>query len=259
MASEPRDRSAPAKRRARARVGESEGRSPSDEASVRLDRTSNCFRCRAHLRAPPPGRVAIELVVLGQPHNRIWRTEIPHDHAVPRCRLADRYLVLDDVAEHDLRLPLQRRPEPASPGQYDGQLGVGRERALDLRIGMLTVREHEIAARTVVSAEIPARRRAKAVEQCRERPRFPGSDAETHLLSETAAEPARSARIASNGAFVEHQRRENLDDLGRHAGDAAGKSRVVEAVFARSRARAPGRGLEEREPAAALVLSRGSA
>ena len=30
-ASEPRDRSAPTKRRARARVGESEGRSPSDE------------------------------------------------------------------------------------------------------------------------------------------------------------------------------------------------------------------------------------
>jgi hypothetical protein len=29
--SEPRDRSAPAKRRARERVGESEGRSPSDE------------------------------------------------------------------------------------------------------------------------------------------------------------------------------------------------------------------------------------
>src|SRR6476659_9108 len=32
-ASEPRDRSAPTKRRARARVGESEGRSPSDEIS----------------------------------------------------------------------------------------------------------------------------------------------------------------------------------------------------------------------------------
>jgi hypothetical protein len=31
MASEPRDRSAPAKRRARERVGESEGRRPSDK------------------------------------------------------------------------------------------------------------------------------------------------------------------------------------------------------------------------------------
>src|SRR6266540_3411776 len=33
--SEPRDRSAPTKRRARARVGESEGRSPSDQISAR--------------------------------------------------------------------------------------------------------------------------------------------------------------------------------------------------------------------------------
>ena len=34
MASEPRDRSAPTKRRARERVGESEGRSPSDKTST---------------------------------------------------------------------------------------------------------------------------------------------------------------------------------------------------------------------------------
>jgi hypothetical protein len=35
MASEPRERSAPAKRRARERVGESEGQSPSDETVPR--------------------------------------------------------------------------------------------------------------------------------------------------------------------------------------------------------------------------------
>ena len=34
MANEPRDRSAPTKRRARERVGESEGRSPSDEDAL---------------------------------------------------------------------------------------------------------------------------------------------------------------------------------------------------------------------------------
>ena len=38
MASEPRERSAPAKRRARARVGESEGRSPSDEDDFNFER-----------------------------------------------------------------------------------------------------------------------------------------------------------------------------------------------------------------------------
>ena len=51
MASEPRDRSAPAKRRARARVGESEGRSPSDKTragatehlSRRIRRVQNCL------------------------------------------------------------------------------------------------------------------------------------------------------------------------------------------------------------------------
>ena len=48
MASEPRDRSAPAKRRARARVGESEGRSPSDKTSPRAAAQSS----RRPRRAP---------------------------------------------------------------------------------------------------------------------------------------------------------------------------------------------------------------
>src|SRR3954462_10652342 len=47
-ASEPRDRSEPSKRRARARVRESEGRSPS--AKTRSLYASQSFSCRAHPR-----------------------------------------------------------------------------------------------------------------------------------------------------------------------------------------------------------------
>ena len=43
MASEPRDRSAPATRRARERVGESEGRSPSDKTKVSSRAAATAF------------------------------------------------------------------------------------------------------------------------------------------------------------------------------------------------------------------------
>ena len=52
-ASEPRERSAPAKRRARARVGESEGRSPSDETRGHLTNAE-----RASIASEPRDRSA---------------------------------------------------------------------------------------------------------------------------------------------------------------------------------------------------------
>ena len=106
-----------------------------------------------------------------------------------------------------------------------------------------------------MSAEVTAWCPAKAVRTARRTSRSAGSDAEAHFAGPTTAEPARSTRIASNGAFVEDQRREDSDNLGRHAGDAAGNPVLSSPSLVARAPVPPSRRLEEREAAAPLVLA----
>ena len=73
--------------------------------------------------------------------------------------------------------------------------------------------------------------RTDAIEQHRDRPGPLRSDPEAHRLADAAAEPARAARIGADLAPVHDERRQALDHLGGHAGDAAGEAGVADPVL----------------------------